>query len=133
MGEKGFKLILMGIFALLNFLPDLKYVFKALPIGMGALVLATTTLIISIAFNTENLSWDIFQIKQMPASELLTVACVNSYSFMCHPSVSPIIKENKNQKENEKAVYFGYLICLGLYLAVGILGSMAVYEKVPPI
>ena len=69
----------------------------------------------------------------MPASELLTVACVNSYSFMCHPSVSPIIKENKNQKENEKAVYFGYLICLGLYLAVGILGSMAVYGKVPPI
>ena len=30
-------------------------------------------------------------------------------------------------------MYFGYLICLGLYLAVGILGSMAVYGKVPPI
>ena len=58
----------MVLFALLNFLPDLKYVFKAVPIGMGALVLATATLIVSIAFNTENISWKIFQVKQMPAS-----------------------------------------------------------------
>ena len=29
-------------------------------------------------------------------------------------------------------MYYGYLICLALYLTVGTLGSMAVYGKIPP-
>ena len=44
MPEVAFKLILMGIFALLNFLPNLDLVFKAAPLAMGALVVSTAIL-----------------------------------------------------------------------------------------
>lgn len=46
----------MAVFALLNYLPDLKYVFKLAPAAMGALILSTLILIISIAFNTDNIN-----------------------------------------------------------------------------
>ena len=124
---------MMGVFALLNYLPDLKLVFKAAPFGIGALILSTTVLIISIAFNTENISMEFLKIKPLSARDLLTVACVNTYAFMCHPSVSPMIKENSDQKKNDVAVYTGYLICLFLYLAVGVLGALAIYGRTPPV
>lgn len=57
----------MVIFALLNYLPDLKYVFKATPIAMGALVLSTVITIISIAFNLDNIDSDFFKIKSLTA------------------------------------------------------------------
>lgn len=55
----------MVVFALLNYLPDLKYVFKATPIAMGALILSTIITIISIAFNTENINSSFFAIKSL--------------------------------------------------------------------
>jgi ABC-type phosphate transport system permease subunit len=57
----------------------------------------------------------------------LTIISINEFAFLCHPSVSPIIKQNKNQAENSKAVYIGYGITLLLYLAVGIIGSLAIH------
>ena len=57
----------MVIFALLNYLPDLKYVFKATPIAMAALVLSTVITIISIAFNLDNIDSDFFKIKSLTA------------------------------------------------------------------
>ena len=44
-----------------------------------------------------------------------------------------MIKENKNQKENDKAIYFGYGITTILYLLVGVLGALSIYGKVPTI
>ena len=92
------KLILLVVFGSLNYLPDLKYFFKAAPFAMGALVISTAILILSIAFNTENISLDFFKMPTLSFKDVLTVASVNAYSFMCHLSVSPIIKENNNQK-----------------------------------
>jgi Mn2+/Fe2+ NRAMP family transporter len=43
-----------------------------------------------------------------------------------------MIKANKDQKKNDTAVYIGYTICLFLYLAVGVLGALAIYGRVPP-
>ena len=122
----------MGVFALLNYLPDLKYVFKAAPIAMGALILSTIILIISIAFNTDNITSEYIAIKPLSAKDLLAVVSINGFAFISHPSVSPMIKEHSNQKKNDSAVYYGYGICVVLYLIVGVLGSMAVYGKVPP-
>ena len=79
---------------MLNYLPDLKYVFKATPIAMGALVLSTLITIISISFNTSNIDGDFFKIKQLTAKEILAVASINGFSFISHPSISPMIKEN---------------------------------------
>ena len=130
--EKVFKLILMGVFALLNYLPDLKFVFKLAPVAMGALVVGTAILIISIAFNLDNISMNFLTLKPLGAKDLLTVASVNGFAFITHPSVSPMIKEHSKQKQNDKAVYFGYIITLFLYIIVGVLGALAVYGRVPP-
>ena len=46
----------MAIFASLNYLPDLKYVFKATPIAMGALITSTLIVIVSIAYNRDNIT-----------------------------------------------------------------------------
>lgn len=52
LSEKVFKLIIMGAFALLNYLPNLTFFFKLAPGAMGCLIISTLILIISIAFNT---------------------------------------------------------------------------------
>ena len=82
----------MGVFALLNYLPDLKYVFKAAPLAMGALIISTIILIISIAFNTDNITSEYIAIKPLSAKDLLSVVSINGFAFISHPSVSPMIK-----------------------------------------
>ena len=44
-----------------------------------------------------------------------------------------MIKEHENQKDNGKAVYWGFGICMVMYVIVGVLGALAIYGKVPPI
>ena len=122
----------MMVFALLNYLPDLKYVLNAAPIAMGSLVVSTLILLASIGFNTENISMDFLKIKPLEAKDLLTVASINGFAFICHPSISPIIKGHKNQKVNDKAVYLGYIICITLYIVVGGFGALAIFGRVPP-
>lgn len=65
--EKMFKIIIMGVFASLNYLPDLKVFFKLSPIAMGCLVVSTIVLIVSIAFNTDNINIDFLKIKSLSA------------------------------------------------------------------
>ena len=98
---------------------------------MGALVLSTVITIISISFNTQNIDGDFFKIKQLSAKEILAVASINGFSFISHPSISPMIKENEKQRENAKSVYYAYAIALILYVAVGVLGALSIYGRVP--
>lgn len=58
--EKLFKLIMMVLFATLNYLKDLKYVLKLAPFAMAALVISTITLIASIPFNLDNINSSFF-------------------------------------------------------------------------
>jgi sodium-coupled neutral amino acid transporter 9 len=68
----------------------------------------------------------------LTAQDLLKVASINGFAFICHPSISPIVKEHYNQKKNEKAIYLGFLICIGMYILVGVFGALAIYGRVPP-
>lgn len=92
--EKVFKLILMFVFAALNYLKDLKLVFKLAPLAMGALIIATITLICSIPFNLDNINPTFFDFQTLGFTDILAVASINGFAFICHPSVSPMIKEN---------------------------------------
>jgi hypothetical protein len=65
LSEKLFKLILMCVFALLNFLKDLKYVFMMAPVAMGALIVSTITLIASIPFNIDNINSSFLDWKEL--------------------------------------------------------------------
>lgn len=98
---------------------------------MGALICSTLTLIVSIPFNHENINGDFLSFKGFSALDLLAVASINGFAFICHPSVSPMVKEHDDQKNNAKAVYYGYAITTVLYLIVGVLGSLSIYGKVP--
>ncbi len=98
---------------------------------MGALIISTLTLIISIASNRDNINSDFLAFKDITAKDVLNVASVNCFAFICHPSVSPMIKEHSDQKNNDKAVYFGFGITTILYLIVGVLGSLSIYGKIP--
>ncbi len=80
------------MFAALNFLPDLKYVFKLTTVAMGALIASTLTLIISIPFNRDNIDSGFLSFKSLSALDLLGVGSINGFAFLCHPSISPIIK-----------------------------------------
>lgn len=62
---------------------------------------------------------------------MLLVASINGFAFTCHPSISPILKENNDQKNNRKAIYLGFSIACILYFIVGICGSLAIYGKHP--
>lgn len=117
----------MLVFASLNFLKDLKYVFKFSPFAMAALILSTLTLIISIPFNFDNINVSFFDFQALRFSDVLTVAAINGFAFICHPSISPMVKENSDQKNNSKAVYIGFGITLVLYLLVGVLGALSIF------
>jgi len=131
LSEKYFKLIFLGIFASLNFLPDLKYVFKLTSVAMGALICSTLTLIISIPFNKDNINSDFLSFKDLQPLDYLSVASIIGFAFICHPSVSPMIKEHADPKNNAQAVFFGFVITIVLYMIVGVLGALSIYGKIP--
>jgi amino acid permease len=84
----------MLVFASLNYLKDLKYVFMLSPVAMAALIISTLTLIGSLFGNLDNISSSFFDFKPLGFNDILTVASINGFAFTCHPSVSPMIKEN---------------------------------------
>lgn len=90
--EKWFKIILMLIFASLNFLKDLSLVFKMAPFAMGALIISTFVLIISISWNVDNIDSSFFDFPSLTFKDILAVASINGFAFICHPSISPMIK-----------------------------------------
>ncbi len=59
------------------------------------------------------------------------VASINGFAFTCHPSISPMLKQNHDQKNNKIAIYLGFGISAVLYFIVGICGSLAIYGKHP--
>jgi amino acid permease len=87
----------MAVFALLNYLPDLKIFFKVSTVAMGCLVVSSLILIVSIASNTQNITMDFLKMKPLSAKTLLSVASINGFAFICHPNVSPIVQEHKTK------------------------------------
>ena len=94
LSEQAVQLILMGVFALLNYLPDLSYVFKATPLAMACLISSIIVVIISIFLNIENIDGDFLAIKPLSVMEIFTVASVNGFAFIVHTAVSPVVKQN---------------------------------------
>jgi hypothetical protein len=125
--------MLMGIFALLNYLPDLTYVFKATPIAMACLISSIIVVIVSIFFNSENIDADFLKIKPLSVMEIFTVASVNGFAFIVHTAVSPVVKQNEDQRDNPKSVYFAYGIATIFYMSVGVLGALSIYGRSPSV
>ena len=98
---------------------------------MGALIISTIVLIISIGFNTENINPSFLDFKELGIKDILAVASINGFAFITHPSLSPIIKEHTHQKNNWKAVYLGYGLTTIIYILVGVLGALSIYGKTP--
>ncbi len=119
----------MLFFASLNYLKNLDYVFKASPIAMGALIISTLTLIGSIPFNLDNINSSFFDFPDLSFKDILAVASINGFALICHPSISPMIKESADHKSNGKAVYVGYGITTVLYILVGVLGALAIFHR----
>jgi amino acid permease len=119
----------MFLFASLNYLKNLDYVFKLAPVAMGALIISTITLIGSIPFNLDNINSSFFHFPHLSFKDVLAVASINGFALICHPSVSPMIKENEDQKSNAKAVYVGFGITTALYILVGVLGALAIVNR----
>lgn len=132
MSEKLFKIILMLAFSVLTLLKNLDFVFKAAPYAMGALLISTLAIIISFPMNFSSLDKGAIEPKEFTLDGILLVASINGFAFTCHPSISPMLKENNSQKDNRKAIYLGFGISCVLYFIVGVCGSLAVYGKHPP-
>ena len=123
--------MLLLFFAVLTIPKNLSIVFKASPIAMGALILSTLILVGSLPLNISNLDSGVIALKPFNFKNLLLIASINSFAFTCHPSISPILKENENQGNNKKSIFIGYTITAVMYVFVGIGGSLAVYGKNP--
>jgi len=131
MPYKAFRIVLLAIFALLNYLPNLKYVLKATPVAMACLVLSVLVVIFSIPTNIDNISIDFFSMKNLSVKDIFMVAAMNGFAFIVHPTVTSTIKAHKDQRNNAKVVYWGFTISTLLYISVGVLGAMSVYGRVP--
>jgi hypothetical protein len=121
----------LGIFALLNYLPNLKYVLKATPFAMACLVVSVLVVIFSIPANFENITVEFFAIKTISAKDVFLTAAMNGFALIVHPTVTSTIKVHKTPERNALAVYWGYIISTLLYTSVGVLGAMSIYGRVP--
>jgi amino acid permease len=110
---------------------NLNIVFKVSPFAMGALIISTLILIGSFPLNISNIDSGVIALKPFNFKNLLLIASINSFAFTCHPSISPILKENANQANNKKAIFLGFFITAIMYTLVGIGGSLAIYGKKP--
>jgi hypothetical protein len=52
------------------------------------------------------------------------VAGTFALSFLIHPVAAPIIKKNINQKNNNRDLFFGYLLTAFIYFFVGFVGCL---------
>jgi hypothetical protein len=131
LSEKVFKFLLLIGFASLTFLKNLKYVFKLSSLAMASLIVSTLVLIFSLPQNWNNIDSGAIEFKEFSLTGLLAVVTINGFAFTCHPSVTPLLKENTSLSNNSKAIYIGFAISCFLYMIVGIGGSLAIYGLNP--
>ena len=58
--------------------------------------------------------------------QVSTLCGVFALSFFIHSLIMPIMKNNKNHKENKRDLSIGYAMTAFVYAAVGIFGSLAI-------
>lgn len=58
-----------------------------------------------------------------------SVAGAFALSFLIHPTAAPILKKSINLKNNERDLFFGYLLTAAVYFYVGFIGGLTCSPK----
>lgn len=66
-------------------------------------------------------------------SDFSSVAGAFALSFLIHPTAAPILKKSINLKNNERDLFFGYILTALIYFYVGFVGSLTCAPKVKEI
>lgn len=89
------------------------------------------TIFVSFAENIPHIEAKAFERREFSISNIQFWLAVQGFSFLCHPTLDAVVKENKDRRKNGMAVAIGYAMTWVINLLVGTLGALALYGKHP--
>ena len=90
-------------------------------------------IVIVICFfeNIKKVDAHAFERKELSFDNFMFWFSVQGFAFTCHPTMNPIVNENRDQKRNAFAVGLGFFMGWFIKLVCGGLGALAIYKKHP--
>lgn len=131
LGKHWFSCILLFFFLLLSQLNSLELVVRYSFIGLMMIGIYLVTLLISFFQNIPHVDSNAFKAKGFTLGNLQYWLAVQGFSFLCHPTLDAVVRENSDKSKNGSAVVGGYIMTWFINLLVGVLGALALYGKHP--
>ena len=100
-------------------------------VGLIMIVVYLITILVSFGQNVPNIDSKAFEGKEFSLKNVQFWLAVQGFSFLCHPTLDAVIKENENKRKNGYAVIIGYGMTWIINALVGILGALALYGRHP--
>lgn len=96
---------------------------------MGLMWVYLLTITFSFIQNFHNIDSGAFEYQELSITNIQFWLSVQGFSFICHPTLDAVLKQNKKSQKNNKAVMGGYLISFVIMVGCGIMGTLALYKK----
>lgn len=129
MGARLFRCLLLVIFVPFCFLNSLELVVRTGFVSMGLIWLYVFTIIYSFIENIPNIDSNAFTSKPITLPNLQYWLSVQGFSYICHPTLDAVLKQNSKSRQNTKAVIIGYIFSFLVMTSCGILGALALYKR----
>lgn len=116
-------IIMIGICFLLFSLKDLKIILKMGQYGIISIIIFFFYVIVRGFMNVPNVTSDNLKIF---TSDVANLCGVFALSFFIHNIIIPIMKNNREEKKNQRDVVLGYVLTAFFYGLIGIFGSLSI-------
>ena len=116
-------IIMIFICFFLFCLKDLKIILKLGQYGIISIIVFFLYIVIRGFMNIENVNTDTVKIF---TSDVANLCGVFALSFFIHNIIIPIMKNNREEKKNQRDVVIGYLMTAVVYGIVGIFGTFSI-------
>ena len=104
-------------------LKDLKVILKLGQYGIIAIIVFIVYMIVRGFMNISNVNLDTVKIF---TSDVANLCGVFALSFFVHNIIIPIMKNNREEKKNNRDVVLGYGMTAGVYIIIGFFGTFAI-------
>lgn len=120
-----FGIICIFISFMLFSLKDLKIILKLGQYGLFSIILFFFFVIVKGILNMSSRDFEIKNVNLL-TSDFATVCGVFASAFFLHNLVIPIIKNNKEEKNNKRDIILGYVMAGTFYSLIGIFGAFSI-------
>lgn len=107
-------------------LKSISAIIRLAAVGSVSFILFVLFIVFEFFSNYDDISYDKITWFSTDIGNL-TGAC--AFSFTCHPTIGPIIKNHDKQSNNKLYLIISYITAYLIYLIIGVMGALAVLCK----